>query len=338
MNSNEIAALAHVSRSTVSRVVNHYPNVPEETRRKVQEIIDRYGYTPSTSARTLAGKSNDIIGVFLADIDHTDGGGRWVGMNSPYNAKLLAEIIKSCKKRGYMVLVNTITEDEDCENLEQHFKNRLLFGGIFVGFPYHMKSLEELALKEYNVTFVDQWSEEEKIFQSTKNVNCNDRDGAKQAVRYLIQHGHREIAFLQGDNRLSAIARLQGYQDAMHAAGIPIREPLMLRGEYREDVAYRSVKKMLETERPTALFASNDIMALGASKAIREAGLQIPEDISLVGYDNLQYMEWLDLHLTTMQVSMEELAENAVDLLFTEKSYYCCEAQLVQRSSVVQAK
>lgn len=118
-----------------------------------------------------------------------------------------------------MVLVNTITEDEDCENLEQHFKNRLLFGGIFVGFPYHMKSLEELALKEYNVTFVDQWSEEEKIFQSTKNVNCNDRDGAKQAVRYLIQHGHREIAFLQGDNRLSAIARLQGYQDAMHAAG-----------------------------------------------------------------------------------------------------------------------
>ena len=116
-----------------------------------------------------------------------------------------------------MVLVNTITEDEDCENLEQHFKNRLLFGGIFVGFPYHMKSLEELALKEYNVTFVDQWSEEEKIFQSTKNVNCNDRDGAKQAVRYLIQHGHREIAFLQGDNRLSAIARLQGYQDAMHA-------------------------------------------------------------------------------------------------------------------------
>lgn len=65
MNSNEIAALAHVSRSTVSRVVNHYPNVPEETRRKVQEIIDRYGYTPSTSARTLAGKSNDIIGVFF---------------------------------------------------------------------------------------------------------------------------------------------------------------------------------------------------------------------------------------------------------------------------------
>lgn len=338
MNSNEIAALAHVSRSTVSRVVNHYSNVPEETRRKVQEIIDRYGYTPSTSARTLAGKSNDIIGVFLADINHADGGGSWVGMDSPYNTKLLAEIIKSCKRRGYMVLVNTITEDDDCKNLEQHFRNRLLFGGIFVGFPYHMKSLEEIARKEYNIAFIDQWSEEEKIFQSTKNVNCNDRDGARQAVRYLIQHGHREIAFLQGDHRLSAMARLQGYKDAMHTAGITIQESLLLRGEYREDIAYRSVKKMLETQRPTALFAANDIMALGASKAIREAGLQIPEDISLVGYDNLQYMEWLDLHLTTMKVSMEELAENAVNLLFTEKKYYCCKAQLVQRNSVAQVK
>lgn len=237
-----------------------------------------------------------------------------------------------------MVLVNTITEDDDCKNLEQHFRNRLLFGGIFVGFPYHMKSLEEIAQKEYNIAFIDQWSEEEKIFQSTKNVNCNDRDGARQAVRYLIQHGHREIAFLQGDRRLSAMARLQGYKDAMHAAGITIQESLLLRGEYREDIAYRSVKKMLETQRPTALFAANDIMALGASKAIREAGLQIPEDISLVGYDNLQYMEWLDLHLTTMKVSMEELAEKAVNLLFTEKKYYCCEAQLVQRNSVAQVK
>lgn len=338
MNSNEIAVLAHVSRSTVSRVVNHYSNVPEETRRKVQAIIDEYGYTPSTSARTLAGKSNDIIGVFMADIDHTGDGGKWVGVNSPYNAKLLAEIIKCCKKRGYMVLVNTITADKECKNLEQHFKNRLLYGGIFVGFPYHMDGLEKIARKEYNMAFIDQWDENEEIARHTKNVNCDDYGGAKQVVEYLIRQGHRSIAFLEGDHRLSARERLRGYTDTMRAAGLPIAKELILRGEYREDTAYRAVKKMLETERPTALFAANDIMALGAAKAIREAKLRIPQDISLVGYDNLQYMEWTELQLTTVEVSMEELAEQAVDMLFSDKQLYRCKTRLVQRESVAKIK
>lgn len=340
MNSEEIAKLANVSRSTVSRVVNNYKNVPETTRKKVQDVIDKYGYTPSSSARTLAGKSNDIIGLFIADIDHTNNNMKWVGINSPYNSELLSKVIQSCKKRGYMVLVNTITKEEECRQLEQHFKNRMLFGGIFVGFPYHMKALEEISEKKYNMAFIDQWQKNDSIAKNVNNVNCDNVKGAKLVVEYLIEQGHRDIAFVKGDYRLSSFERLQGYKEALTQNGIPINDELILTGEYRDDTAYNSVKKMLEKNRPTAIFSANDIMALGVVKAIKEYNLDFPNDIAVVGFDNLQYMDWSSLKLTTVKVDMDQLAEKAVDMLFSgEKGIYeLLQPELVIRDSVPKIK
>lgn len=340
MNSEEIAKLANVSRSTVSRVVNNYKNVPETTRKKVQDVIDKYGYTPSSSARTLAGKSNDIIGLFIADIDHTNNNMKWVGINSPYNSELLSKVIQSCKKRGYMVLVNTITKEEECRQLEQHFKNRMLFGGIFVGFPYHMKALEEISEKKYNMVFIDQWQKNDSIAKNVNNVNCDNVKGAKLVVEYLIEQGHRDIAFVKGDYRLSSFERLQGYKEALTKNGIPINDELILTGEYRDDTAYNSVKKMLEKNRPTAIFSANDIMALGVVKAIKEYNLDFPNDIAVVGFDNLQYMDWSSLKLTTVKVDMDQLAEKAVDMLFSgEKGIYeLLQPELVIRDSVPKIK
>jgi len=340
MNSEEIAKLANVSRSTVSRVVNNYKNVPEETRVKVQKVIDQYEYTPNSSARTLAGKANNIIGLFIADIDNTGSSNQWLGANSPYNAELIAKVIQSCKRKGYMVLVNTISEKEELKKMEAFFNNRMLFGGIFIGFPYGMKEIESIAEQNYNIVFIDQFDEDSKQYNMVKTVNCHNLNGGYSAVKYLIELGHTKIAHVTGDNRLSSIEREEGYKKALKEMKIPVDSSLIINGEYREEIAYKKTKKLISDYKPTAIFSANDIMALGIIKAINEMGMSVPEDISVIGYDHLKYSEWMQLDLTTLEVSLDELSEKAVKLLFNKKSNSreICQPVLVKKYSTTKLK
>lgn len=334
MKSEEIARLANVSRSTVSRVINNYSNVPEETRKKVQAVIDKYGYQPNNSARVLAGKSNNIIGLFIADINETYSDETYIGANSPYNIELLSEIIKSCKKRNYLVLVNTITKEAECEMMETYFKSRMIYGGIFVGFPYRMKELIALSEKPYNIVFVDELLETDKEGKYSKLVNCDNVRCGYEATKYLLELGHQDIAFIEGDGRLSSIQRKEGYEQAFTENGLHIKEELMIYGAYREDIAYKNTLELLKSYKPSAIFASNDIMALGAIRAIEEVGLSVGRDISVVGVDNLKLTKWKD-KLTTMTFSIEEIAKKSVDLLFNkEKSGHAkCAPMLTKKSS-----
>lgn len=337
MNSEEIAKLANVSRSTVSRVVNNYKNVPNETREKVQKIIDEYGYTPNTSARTLAGKSNNIIGLFIADINTTNSNKKWIGTNSPYNAELLAQVIASCKRRGYLTLVNTISELSECEEMGQYFSNRLLFGGIFIGFPYGTKELEELVRKGHNIVLIDQLTEEDDLEHKIKLFNCDNVQGGYLATKYFIEKGFSYIAHITGDDRLSSIQRQQGYRKALEEHGVRVNKNLIVDGEYREDVAYLETLRLIDKERVDAIFVGNDIMALGVVRAIEERGLQVPDDISVIGFDNLESAEWINLELTTLEIPMVDIAEQSVGLLFSKEvgRHLMCQPQLIERKSVL---
>ena len=336
MNSTEIAKLANVSRSTVSRVINNYKNVPIETREKVQAVIAKYGYTPNVSARTLAGKSNNIIGLFLADIDIHNSNGKYIGATSPYNAELLSHIIDSCKNRGYLTLVYTISDMKECQEMEQYFINRMIFGGIFVGFPYRTQEVELLAKKEHNIVLIDQLSIESDLKKEFKLVNSNDAEGGYLATKHLIEQGHTKIVYVDGDYRLSAIERKNGFLKAMTEANILVKDKDILKGEYREDIAYKVMKKYLEKECPTAVFVANDIMALGVVRAIQEKGLSIPEEISVIGYDGLVASAWNQLNLTTMKVDLSEVAERSVAMLFDKNSsvHKECHATLVMGNTV----
>lgn len=333
MNSEEIARLANVSRSTVSRVVNRYSNVPETTRKKVQDIIDQYGYTPNVSARNLAGKTNRIIGLFIADIVDANSVDQCVGVDSPYNAKLLAAIISQCKQRGYLVLVNTVSNEQECDEMEIHFQNRMLFGGIFVGFPYGMEALDRIAMKdENNIVLIDQKRIDASIENSVKLVNTDNVYGGYLACKYLLDLGHKRIAFIKGDYRLSSIERFEGYQKALAEYGVDYDEDLVGYGAYREDVAYECTKEMLEKSSPTAFFAANDIMGLGVAKALNEHKLSIPNDVSLIGFDNIKMAELLQLDMTSMDVSIETIAKEATQLLFDKHTQKCvmCKPVLIE--------
>ncbi len=336
MKSEEIAKLANVSRSTVSRVINNYPNVPKETREKIQKIIDEYGYTPNASARTLAGKANNIIGLFIADIDDTNSNQKWIGTNSPYNAELIAQVIASCKRRGYLTLVNTISELKELQDMKQYFENRMIFGGIFIGFPYETSEIRKLMSNEYNIVLIDQLTEEDDVESNMKLLNCNNIVGGYEATKYLLEKGHTKIAHISGDTRLSSIQREAGYRKAMAEHQIAIGDNWVVSGAFREQVAYTSMKTILQNTDITAVFVANDIMALGVTRAIKESGKCIPDDISIIGYDNLAAEEWIHMDLTTMEISLESMAEQSVAILFGKDKciHEECQAELVERKSV----
>ncbi len=327
MKSNDIAKLANVSR-----VINNYKNVPEETREKVQAIIDQYDYKPNASARTLAGKSNDIIGLFIADINNTNSDERWIGINAPYNTQMVAEVIKKCKQKNYSVLVNTITNVSEYSMMEQYFKNRTIFGGIFVGFPYEDTHINQMAELDYNMVFVDQFTHEDVSKLQTKQVKCDDKGCAYEATKYLIEQGHDSILFIEGDQRLSSLERKQGYDEAIKA--YHVEEGYSIKGFYREDITYRETKRFLEKQVPSAIFASNTIMALGAIRATEEANYHIPEDLSIIGVDNLRVTKWQDI-LTTMAFDIEEIADKAVEMLFQKEKgvEVMCHAKRIERKS-----
>lgn len=335
MTSAEIARIAQVSRSTVSRVVNQYSNVPEKTRQRVQDVIDQYGYTPNNSARILAGKTNNIIGIFLADICEAKEDSRWVGVNSPYNTEILSHFIQEGKRQGYLTLVDTISDLKECQEMETHFTNRMIYGGIFIGFPYRTKELEDMARKGYNVVLVDQLSDDDAKKTTVKRSNTDNELGGYLATKHLLDLGHRRVAHITGDERLSSYQRCSGYKKAMKEAGI--KETITISGLYRENISYLESKKFLssteEKNLPTAFFAGNDIMALGLIRASEELGYRIPEDFSVVGFDNLQWSDWTNLNLTSIDASKTKLAKHAIDLLLEKETKPLVPPILVERGS-----
>lgn len=317
MTSAEIAKIANVSRSTVSRVINGYSNVPEATRVKVQGVIDEYGYTPNTSARILVGKPNNTIGIFLADICKNPEDSKWVGVHSPYNMEMLSHFIQLAKKQGYLTLIDTISDLKECHAMEQHFANRALFGGIFIGFPYLTEELYELGRKGFNVVLVDQLSDDDDKENQFKRANTNNIMGGYLATKHLLDRGHKNILHVSGDDRLSSYQRTKGYTKAMKEAGLE-KNPVIY-GFYRENIAYMETKKYLQMDIPTGIFVANDIMALGVMRAIKEKGLRVPEDISIIGFDNLEWGHWMDLQLTSMDINKKVLAECAINLLLDKE-------------------
>ncbi len=332
MTSAQIATLAQVSRSTVSRVINGYPNVPESTREKVQAVIDAYGYTPNPSARVLVGKPNNTIGVFLADIYENPNDSKWVGVHSPYNMEMLSHFINLGKQEGYLTLIDTISDLEQCKQMEQHFTSRSLFGAIFIGFPYRTEYLEDLARKGHNVVLVDQLSEDDDKEQKVKRANTNNIRGGYLATKYLIDHGHRKILHLSGDDRLSSYERAKGYAMAMKEANIS--EMPIIYGFYRENIAYEVTRTYIKNETPSAIFVANDIMALGVIRALEEEKLRVPEDISLIGFDNLQWGDWMNLQLTSMDISKKSLAQLSINLLLDKEVVDLEDPQVVEKGSV----
>ena len=312
MNSYEIAKLAGVSRSTVSRVVNNYSNVPEETQKRVLEVIKQYNYVPRASARALAGVENKIIGLFMVD-KKTDTEGHKASMSS-YFSPFMNGVIDTANKNGFHVLAYIVGKTSDYKNVKDVFYNKTISGGIFIG-QQNDHEIDEIIEDGFKTVLIDRLDSDEP----QKNciiVNANNFDGAYKATKHLNDLGHQSIAHVSGyAGQLSTIDRMNGYKKALLENGIPYDGKLLVKGDFMHDSGYTATKKLFTQSSPSAIFYANDSMAMGGMEAIHEMGLRIPEDISIIGFDDIEISSYLQPALTTVRLPIGAMSSSATNTL-----------------------
>ncbi len=302
----DIAELAGVSRSTVSRVINEQPNVRENVRKHVLEVIQRTGYHPNVAARTLASQRSWTIGLILphsVSFFFTD----------PYYPHLTKGIAQACNQYNYTLALFLVGSKEDEEKIFPRVSRRSLLDGVIVQSGHHGDQGIIGHLVDANMPLVivgRPFRSDNVSYIDIDNVNA-----AYNAVTHLIRLGRQRIGTITGPvTSTVGIDRKEGYRKALLQRGREVDESLIKEGDFTEAGGYYAMQQMLSAK-PDSVFAASDIMAIGAMRAVRDAGLRIPEDIAIVGFDDLPIATLSDIQLTTIRQPVVSFGAKAVEIL-----------------------
>jgi DNA-binding LacI/PurR family transcriptional regulator len=296
---DDVARRAGVSKSLVSLVVRGDRHVSPERRAAALRAVAELGYRPNAMAQGLVQKKTRIVGVLVSDL------------NNPFFADVVAGIQARARALGYRVLMNTGDriqqhEDEAIETLLQ-----LRVDGLILGSPMMESAQVVNASREVAVVVVGRPARA----ASVDSVADDDAAGALLAVEHCVSLGHRRIAHIDGGEGAGALERRRGYEAAMRKLKLGA-EIAIGRGAYTEAGGHQGARELLSRRpRPTAIFAANDLAAIGALNALEESGLRVPGDISLVGYDNTSLAAMRHLSLTTVHQPRHDIGRMAMDLL-----------------------
>jgi LacI family transcriptional regulator len=296
----DIARAAGTSASTASRAINGKGYVSESARARLLDAADRLGYVPDASARTLKQKTSRVIGVVVSDL------------GNQFYGRLSAAIEQTLREADYqMALVS-----DDGENAEELAAVRTFLAmrapGVIMT-PVAADACELLSRHGVSVVEVDR----RLAGGECDAVVIDNERGARDATAHLLRAGHRRVALLVAEtNWTSDVGRLAGYRQAHDEAGLPVDERLIVRVAFQAAAdAEQLIGDLLERERPTALFAANNLLAEQAWRLIRARGLRLPDNISLVGFDDVPWMEMVSPGITVVAQPTEELGRRAAQLL-----------------------
>ena len=299
----DVAREAGVSMATVSRVVNNNPNVKPQTRKKVFEAIEKLGYRPNAVARGLASKKTTTVGVVIPDISNS----------------IFAEVARGIEDIANMYHYNIILCNADKKKdkeirvintlLEKQVDGLLFMGGVVT--DEHIRAFQTSTVPIVLCgTTVDNGE--------IPSVDIDHEAAAYDAVNMLIEEGHRRIGMISGtlQDPATGYARYNGYRRALENAGIPVREELVRLGNYRYESGAEAMSYFLGlAERPTAIFAATDEMAIGAIHAIQDHGLKVPDDVSVISIDNIRMASMVRPQLTTVAQPMYDIGAVSMRLL-----------------------
>lgn len=312
VNSNDIAKLAGVSRSTVSRVINGYSNVPEETRQKVMNIIKKHRYYPQLSGQLLSGQLTKTIGLFW--------GTRSSIASDPLCSAYFMHVIDAAVARGYLVLscvLDNLTDKENMNYVRKIFMEGRIDAGVFVGVNNNEPLIDELIELDRIVGLFGYYHANTDI-SNCITVNF-DMNSGEQAIDYLYSLGHRKIAIVDGDlGRITSLHRHESYLRGLAKHNLTIKQKWMSYGGIVSQEGYQATKRMLEgcmDDLPTAICANNDAVAFGAYRACQELSLRIPEDISIIGADGHNNGSSTNPPLTTITYDFRRMFTSLVDRL-----------------------
>ncbi|HET8654955.1 MAG TPA: LacI family DNA-binding transcriptional regulator [Longimicrobiaceae bacterium] len=297
----DVAREVGVSVATVSRVFNGNAPVRPETRERVLDAAHRLRYVPNAAARSLITNRAHTLGVLLPDLF------------GEFFSEVLRGIDHMAQQNGYHLLVsNCHDEHRGLEAAIQAMQGRV--DGIIVMAPDLDAGRVEETIPDGTAAVLLNCRRGARVHQS---LTVDNRGGARAATRHLIEHGYRRVSIIRGaaGNR-DAEDRLIGYREAMREFGGAWAEDLEVLGDFSESSGYRAARALLALpERPRAIFASNDGMAIGALSALGEAGVRVPEEIAIVGFDDIPVSRYVNPPLTTMEVLINDLGGRACQLL-----------------------
>lgn len=303
----DIAAKANVSPATVSRVFSSPHLVSKKTLQKVQKIIDEAGYRPNRMGASLRTRRSGNIVAIIPDI------------TKPVNAGIIRAIEQGAQSQGYSVLLG---DTQGLEERERHYADLvgqgqadgiLLFGDRI---PFDIDPSRPLKEQIPPLVNGNERIDTDEIVQ----VAVDNVSASQAAIEHLLSLGHRRIAAVTGpDNVPSSNERLQGYTQALAKAGIDFDDKLLVQAEYDVETGMRAANKLLLLkDRPTAVFCFNDDMAIGVMKLLQQQGFNVPADVSVMGFDDIHYAEFVTPSLTTVHQPLEEIGKACINSLIKQ--------------------
>lgn len=298
----DVAREAHVAISTVSNVVNNVDNVSEETRKRVLDAVEKLHYVPNFNARTLKANKKNTIGLFLSSLQ------------GDFYRTLIQAVHLQAKMNGYMLNIY-VSNDNTSEEVYGMIASSGVEGAIIMNESLTDKYIDRLAKTGIPMVFLERECSGENI----SSVVIDNYSGAETAMEYLIKQGSRRIGYLHGVESRDDRERYRAYCDVLNKYNIPIDENIIFEGYFEEVIAYSEIRQMFiknNTGLPDAFFCANDEMALGCIRALGSFGIKVPEQVNVMGFDNIAMAQYYTPSLSTIDSPVEELgAKSTLELI-----------------------
>ena len=339
----DVARECGVAVSTVSRALNNNPDINPQTKEKILQVVQRLGFVPNNSARNLKRVDAKSIAILVK------------GITNPFFTSMIEVIEERIEKMGYsMVLHHMESKENEVEAALELIKEKRLQGIIFLGGEFN-QSKERLALLSVPYVFSTAGIKPSENENTTYSIlGVDDYAEAKKVTQFLIGLGHTDIAIICTDLSDESVGtlRLNGYRDALKQAMLPVKEQLICQlpndethDVYRMEHGYNAAKKLIDSGTEfTAMFAISDTLAIGASRALREAGIKVPEDVSIIGFDGIELGDYVAPRLSSLKQPTDEIAAASIDLLFeliqgeSENKHIVFEGSIIERESTGKRK
>ncbi len=300
----EIAKIACTSRSTVSRVINNDPNVADGTRQRVLQVIRQLHFQPNRAARSLAGGRTRIIGLVIPT-------GVSSVFSDPFFPNLIRGISTACQEKDYSVMLWLAEADYERRTIDQVLHNGFTDGVIVSSMPMDDTIIASLIRSGLPFVLVGRSPKDPGV----NYVDVENRRGALEAVMHLIRMKRCRIATIAGpQNTVVGLDRRDGYLEALRVRGLPVDPALIVEGDFSEEDGYNAMKRLIPLH-PDAVFAASDQMAFGALRALREAEIKVPDDIAVIGFDDLPSAAHTDPPLTTIRQPIQRTGSMAVETI-----------------------
>ncbi len=302
----DIAKATGYSTTTVSKALNNYTDISDKAKNKIIMIAKELGYIPNVHARGLVMKRSFTVGVILDEL-------LGLGLNHPFFSGLIEAFRAAIEERGYsMILISNHIGNTGIGSYLDHCQQQNVDGVFILCTDHNSESIQQLIYSDIPIVLFDIPNKE------THSVVSNHFEGAYQATKYLIDLGHHKIAHIYGNAfTYAGSERKQGFEKALLDANIALNEDYLVSGGYF-DFKYgkRAMEELLKLEdRPSAVFAAGDIMALGAMQSCYEHEVRIPDDISIIGFDNIKLLDWITPSLTTIAQDTLQLGRECCNVL-----------------------